>query len=188
MNDLEKDIKEAIHFLNEDIPVDFYESLIILFCLGCVSIFAFLGIKKGIIYVLRLLLLEYVSLLFTSTILLRTVSESRGHNFIPLWSYEAIMNGRSELVAENILNTIVFLPVGMLLALAIPKWIWWRAIGIGFLISFSIEVIQLATKRGFCEFDDVIHNTLGCVIGYGIAKLIILSFMSLNNREHNEGN
>lgn len=41
----------------------------------------------------------------------------------------------------------------------------------GVSISLFIELLQLVTKRGLFEFDDIIHNTLGVIIGYGIYKL-----------------
>ena len=31
-----------------------------------------------------------------------------------------------------------------------------------------IEVLQFVFKRGFAEFDDVFHNVVGCVIGFGV--------------------
>jgi glycopeptide antibiotics resistance protein len=40
-----------------------------------------------------------------------------------------------------------------------------RIILIGFLISLTIEILQLVTKRGLFEFDDIFHNTLGVAIG-----------------------
>ena len=43
----------------------------------------------------------------------------------------------------------------------------------GFIFSSVIELSQLALKRGLCEFDDVFHNTLGCVIGYGVGMMMI---------------
>jgi glycopeptide antibiotics resistance protein len=39
---------------------------------------------------------------------------------------------------------------------------------LGFLTSLSIELLQLVLKRGLFEFDDMFHNTLGVIIGYGI--------------------
>lgn len=32
----------------------------------------------------------------------------------------------------------------------------------------GIEILQLVTARGLCEFDDVIHNVIGAVIGVGV--------------------
>lgn len=34
-----------------------------------------------------------------------------------------------------------------------------------------IEVLQLITRRGLCEFDDVIHNMIGAAIGIAVALL-----------------
>ena len=38
----------------------------------------------------------------------------------------------------------------------------------GFFISLTIEVIQLLTKVGCFDVDDMILNTLGAALGYGI--------------------
>lgn len=35
----------------------------------------------------------------------------------------------------------------------------------------GIEFLQLVTSRGLCEFDDVIHNMIGAVIGLGIVMV-----------------
>lgn len=44
---------------------------------------------------------------------------------------------------------------------------WLTALISGFLLSVAIELIQLSFHRGLFEFDDMIHNTLGTVIGIG---------------------
>ena len=61
-------------------------------------------------------------------------------------------------------NVIMFLPVGVLTGL-----LWrWRGLWVAAGLSVFIEVLQLITARGLCEFDDVIHNMVGAVIGVGI--------------------
>lgn len=42
-----------------------------------------------------------------------------------------------------------------------------RAVG----LSAAIEILQLITARGLCEFDDIIHNMIGAVIGIGIVMI-----------------
>lgn len=42
--------------------------------------------------------------------------------------------------------------------------------GVGLGISAVIELSQLILCRGWFEWDDMIHNMLGCVCGYLIVK------------------
>lgn len=42
----------------------------------------------------------------------------------------------------------------------------------GFLMSLSIEILQLFTFRA-TDVDDLMMNTIGALVGYGIAKLIL---------------
>lgn len=46
----------------------------------------------------------------------------------------------------------------------------------GLIFSFFIETSQLILKRGFFEQDDMIHNSLGAMIGYIIANKIFGKF------------
>lgn len=70
---------------------------------------------------------------------------------------------------EQILaNVIMFLPVGVLVG-----WIWrWRGLWVAAGLSVGIEILQLITARGLCEFDDVFHNMIGAVIGVGIVMVL----------------
>ena len=47
-----------------------------------------------------------------------------------------------------------------------------KVVLIGFLLSASIEIAQLVFRIGLFEFDDMIGNTLGCLIGAMVGKLI----------------
>lgn len=35
-----------------------------------------------------------------------------------------------------------------------------------------IEILQLVTSRGLMEFDDVIHNCIGTVFGFGVMMIV----------------
>ena len=48
------------------------------------------------------------------------------------------------------------------------SWLMVAIIGCG--ISVTIESLQFFLMRGFSEVDDVMHNTVGCLIGYMIVK------------------
>ena len=85
---------------------------------------------------------------------------------MPFWSYfEIIQKDSHYLVLENTMNVLVFVPVGMITAIVIHGQGKLRIILGGCIMSISIEVMQFLFKRGFAEFDDAFHNTLGCAIG-----------------------
>lgn len=48
----------------------------------------------------------------------------------------------------------------------------------GFLLSILIELLQLASGRGLCETNDVVHNTIGCMLGYAAAMAMKKQFAS----------
>lgn len=172
------ELKQYILNSYKEVPSEVYEGLISFLCIGTVGLFVIVGWKKGWKKVVGLLLAEYVFLVYCSTVICRKVSEEiTGHNFTLFWSYEAIKNGREDLVTENIMNVVVFIPVGVLTALVINnKLKLFKAglfiIALGLFISSSIETLQFFLKRGFSELDDVFHNTLGCLIGFVIVAII----------------
>ena len=64
-------------------------------------------------------------------------------------------------------NVIMFLPVGVL-----AGRIWrWRGLWVAAGLSVGIEILQLITARGLCEFDDIFHNMIGAVIGIGVVMI-----------------
>lgn len=122
-------------------------------------------IKKAII----LLLADYILFLFCSTIIFRTGSAETGWRLMPFWKYRGIVNGYDQYVMEIILNILVFIPIGFL-----AGCLWYgkdlkKVIGLGLVVSLVIELGQLVFEKGLAEIDDLIHNTLGCAIGYLIA-------------------
>jgi glycopeptide antibiotics resistance protein len=71
---------------------------------------------------------------------------------------------------------VVFIPVGFLLGIAFKQMTWCKALLMGCGISVTIEALQLFLHRGFTETDDVMHNTFGCLIGYGIMTILRILF------------
>lgn len=68
-----------------------------------------------------------------------------------------------------VLNIFMFVPYGMLLPLIFPKMQKaYKTYLAGFLTSFLIELLQLVLKRGVCELDDLMNNTIGTMIGFGL--------------------
>lgn len=116
------------------------------------------------------LLTAYIFLVFASTVFSRTSKEYYSYELIPFWSYWEILNGSKSLFWEDVLNVIMLFPMGVLLPIVLEDDAgnkkFRRAISIGFLTSLAIEFLQLVTKRGLFEFDDIFHNTFGVAIGY----------------------
>lgn len=159
------EFKQYIISLYKDIPQEVYEGLLSVFCLGVVFFVAFKGIRTGFRWSSFLLLIEYIFLLFCSTVIFRPTGETRQYDFHPFWSYD-----RPELLVENIMNVVVFIPVGLLLGSAFKQMTWWKALLIGCSISITIEALLFWFMRGFSEVDDVMHNTVGCLIGFLIVS------------------
>lgn len=79
---------------------------------------------------------------------------------IPFWSYS-----HTELRMEIVLNYLLFMPLGFLLYLCFGEKFGLRVVLAGFMLSASVELIQLLFNIGLFEFDDIIGNTIGCFIG-----------------------
>lgn len=181
MTIMKEQIKEYALSLYRDIPATVYEGLLSVFCLGVVIIIAFWGFRNGWRKIAGLVLAEFVFLIYCSTVIFRTAADGNGHEFKPFWSYEAIENGRSELIAENVMNVVVFIPIGALLGFMVngarctvmKELLIVLIVAMG--ISLSIEAMQYFFHRGFAETDDVMHNTIGCIVGY----MLVLSVARL---------
>lgn len=83
--------------------------------------------------------------------------------------WDSILNNRRKcngLLQENLLNILLLFPAGILLpGLTGRKLKWWMGLLVGIAVSSAIEISQLLLCRGLFEFDDIIHNSLGCMLG-----------------------
>ncbi len=105
----------------------------------------------------------YFFFVLCTTIFFREETFEKRFQLYPFWSYTVLYN---RLLAQLLLNVLMFVPIGLLVCGALKKKRILNAIGIGFVLSFFIELTQLITTRGVFNVDDVIHNVLGCIIGY----------------------
>lgn len=87
------------------------------------------------------------------------------YNISPFWSYQAIREGRDDILVQVIMNVLAFIPIGLLLG-TFKGMKWWHVLLIGLCFSMLIELLQLILKRGLTEIDDVVHNVVGCMMGY----------------------
>jgi len=75
------------------------------------------------------------------------------------------------------LNFLLFVPYGFLFFFVFkkPKMTWWKALIVGFLTSFCIELIQAFIGR-LTEIDDLIINSAGFLSGYLLARSAYMFF------------
>ncbi len=121
-------------------------------------------------------LMIYLILLFTQTFVVNS-----GANEIKLIPFQIITeqiaamhdnDGSYFLFLFNILGNIgVFIPIGMFIPALFRKNLWGTALT-GFYISLVIETVQLPLERT-TDVDDLILNTMGAILGYGIYQIIL---------------
>ena len=143
-----------------EIPSYIYEMLLSIFCFVSV-LFVTLKGRRAWREVFRLMLAEYIFILYCSTIIFREFKEQPLVKITPFWSY-----GMPELYVEKLMNLFAFMPIGMMVWLAWKNTRWWKAMFLGLFLSLNIELSQLILKCGCCETDDLIMNTIGCLFGY----------------------
>lgn len=166
------------------IPTSLFVCLAVVFVVSLIVCLVMMGIRRGVSAIAKIAIAEYLVLIYSSTLMvsMRTYKEIRGYELLPFWSYASIQEGRENLIAENIMNVIVFIPLGFLFAMSYGKVTWKHVAVWGMAVSVSIEIMQYVLKRGFSETDDVMHNTLGCIIGYGLWSLIMIGYERFSKR------
>lgn len=119
------------------------------------------------------LFVMYVVVLLCAT--LARQGYGRVIKFQPFSSYMAAWNSASASEWRNlVVNILLFIPLGFLLPLISTRFHkCWNTYAAGILMAVFIEGVQYVFQRGIVEFDDIMNNTLGTMIGYGISCLII---------------
>lgn len=78
------------------------------------------------------------------------------------------------LVLANLMgNVIAFIPFGALIRWVINRSVrWYQVVGYTFLLSLSVELLQLIAKVGVFDVDDLLLNTFGGLVGFWIYYLL----------------
>ena len=155
------------------VPIETYWGLLGLFVVGLLALIWWKGFRLGLRYGTLLLLGEWVFLVLCAVVFFRETSAERGYNLMPFWSYWDYGEHSyfMEMFGENILNVLLFVPVGFLAGCGLQGLTFKKIMFLGGGLSVFIELLQFVFKKGFCETDDVIHNVLGCIIGYGLWRV-----------------
>ena len=150
-----------------------------------------------------LVLIAYVLIILYVTLLSRSMACSFKYAFSPLWSYRRALalwdeGGRfglfvtdGLLLRQIILNILLYIPLGYLLPFSLPrlaarrhavaghrvrnavKAFPWKAVLFGTTLSMFTECTQLVFRLGFFELDDILNNTIGCLIGLILYQLLL---------------
>ncbi|MBK8388370.1 MAG: VanZ family protein [Saprospiraceae bacterium] len=103
-----------------------------------------------------------------------TYMESRSINFIPF--EDAFLPDVKLDLGEIILNVLVFIPLGIYVAILFKLWTLSKKLFFFFMISLMFETLQFILKIGAFDITDLITNTFGGVIGLVVFKIIEKAF------------
>ena len=122
-----------------------------------------------------LLLLGWGSILIYITLIKRGYSEVSSYNLQLFWCIKEAWTMKEPFDWYFIVgNIFMFMPLGIILPIGFHYMqSWWKVSIVGFVISASVELIQLIFHLGFFEFDDMFNNTLGTLMGYGVFVLML---------------
>ena len=167
------------------VNVSIWYFLIVLVIAGVISVIVYKRYNKLYWkYIFAIWLIGYIFIIIYITVLGRLDHPFDGihYNLVPLWSLENIKLGYVETIYDKINNVILFIPLGVLtggiissISFSICRLLC-SSMVVGSLVSIFIEILQLLTKNGWCEIDDVICNTIGCVIGCLFMKILYMLY------------
>lgn len=146
--------------------------------LGLAVFFLYLVRQKKIFYsqaVSGMALFAFLGIVFGATVFSRESNGAHQYELELFWSWKLALRGDRAMQEEIFLNMILLFPAGLLLpCLFHRRLVWWKAFLIGVVISAVIETGQLVMCRGLFEWDDMLHNGLGCMAGSCVAGNIFL--------------
>ena len=174
-------------FLKIGMPFEYIAAVTVVLIAGCTYLWR--GNRPKEWYII-LFLLAYFALILGKTVIYRETGAVEEVNTYPFWSYAEGFTKRRYVLVQNLLNIILFLPIGFLLGAIIKSYRLLIVTLLGAGLSLTIELLQLFFEKGLCEFDDIFHNTVGSILGLlilnGVRKMRICrskSSISVNEGE-----
>lgn len=109
-------------------------------------------------------LMMYLQILLIITYFSRESGSRVGVMDLQLFSTWGINLRNNAYVVENVL---LFIPYGFILPWAVARQRHFSTnLRTGAVTSLAIECMQLVTRRGYFQIDDILTNTLGTILGY----------------------
>lgn len=140
------------------------------------------GIHRVKVYqaIASLLLLAFIAIVYASTVFTRNPMPHARYKLELFWSYKYILAGNMYYAKECFLNFLLLMPVGLLLPYVFDRKIsWWQGLLCGIILSGGVEVLQLVLRRGLFEWDDIFHNSMGCMLTTVISSCVYSSITKL---------
>ena len=122
-------------------------------------------------------LIVYVALVFVVTVFGRSKVEHvrlpELFNFDLVGTWVSRFTGDAYDRRELFLNFFMLMPLGVLFPAATKKK-FLTTVLFCFITTVSVELLQALSGRGWFELTDIVDNTVGSAIGYGIYRLASL--------------
>ncbi|RXR22683.1 VanZ family protein [Oerskovia turbata] len=96
----------------------------------------------------------------------------------PWASHLAVVPFADYEVADAVMNVLVFVPVGVLVPLLVPRASWRRAVAAAAVLSLTIEATQLVTAHllgggHIADVNDLIFNITGGAVGFAVFSALV---------------
>ena len=146
-----------------------------------------------IFFVLYILALIYFLFISERVGQLRFEEREYHYNLILFREISRFWNYREQLgylaVAANLLGNVAgFVPFGLILPIISRNARGFFFITFsGFALSLLVETVQLVSKRGSFDVDDLVMNTLGTAAGYVIFAVSYMIYNKLRKRKRKYG-
>lgn len=127
---------------------------------------------KEIRYLKLILILLYIAFIFWFCVFSRNFSaydvRPPGWSFYNMWNYW----WESFLLVQTIGNVLLYVPLGVLLVLYKQDISFKLVVSVGAVVCLSVELLQYTLSCGTFDFDDVINNIAGTIVGCEVIKSV----------------
>ena len=117
-------------------------------------------------------LVVWVVLILMLTIIYRRVNGYRVYNLNLIRTYIRAINGSDRTCKDVFYNIFMLMPMGFLIPIIWEKAKLYHALLACGGFSLAIEISQYLSCRGSFELGDLLHNTLGALVGFIICAAV----------------